>query len=123
MYDEFLNEWSRNWFQYILDNPNKPWNYECLSKNKNITWSIIQSNPNKPWNYECLSKNPNITWSIIQANPNKPWDYNCIFSNPNITFSSENNIYEWFKLIALKKELWNPNNYEKFRYFIEIILI
>ena len=34
LYDEFLNDWSKKWFQYIKDNFNKPWNYEYLSSNK-----------------------------------------------------------------------------------------
>ena len=33
--------------KYFLENPNKPWNYEQLSKNLNITWSIIDAYPGK----------------------------------------------------------------------------
>ena len=32
LYEEFLNEWSRNWFQYILDNHDETWNYMYLIK-------------------------------------------------------------------------------------------
>ena len=28
-----------------------------LCQNPNITWEIVQANPNKPWNYHGLSKN------------------------------------------------------------------
>ena len=59
----------------VKANPDKPWNYYCLSRNPNITWDIVQANPDKPWNYEWLSINPNITWDIVKANPDKPWDY------------------------------------------------
>ncbi len=72
LYNKFLDEWSHNWFQFIKDNPDKLWNYCCLSSNSNITWSIVQANPNKPQNYYLLSKHPNITWSIIKNNPDKP---------------------------------------------------
>ena len=61
LYDEFLNEWSREWFQYILDNPNKRWNYNVLSSNSNITWDVIQANKlNIKWNDEGICRNPNI---------------------------------------------------------------
>jgi hypothetical protein len=38
-------------------------------------WDIVKANPDKPWDYELLSDNPNITWDIVKANPDKPWDY------------------------------------------------
>src|SRR5271166_4096471 len=54
--------------------PDKPWNFDMLSKNPIISWEFISKNPDKPWSYRLLSKNPNITWDIIKQNPNKPWD-------------------------------------------------
>ena len=42
------------WFQYILDNPEKPWDYFELSSNPNITWEIVKANPEKPWDYSLL---------------------------------------------------------------------
>ena len=74
-----------NWFQFILDNPDKPWNYHMLSYNPNITWDIVQANPDNPWDYYYLSLNPNITLDIVQANPDKPWNYEALSRNPNIT--------------------------------------
>ncbi len=47
LYEQFLNEWSHKWFQFIKDNSNKPWDYLWLSKNPNINWEIVQSNPDK----------------------------------------------------------------------------
>ena len=61
--------------------PDKPWDYDYLSENPNITWEIIQKNPDKPWNYNYLSRNPNITWDIIQQNQDKPWNYNYLSRN------------------------------------------
>ena len=28
-----MDEWSKKWFQFILDNSDKPWNYYWLSQN------------------------------------------------------------------------------------------
>ena len=30
-----------NWFDYIKHHPDKPWGYNCLSENPNITWDIV----------------------------------------------------------------------------------
>ena len=51
LYDEFLDEWSEEWFQFIKENPDKPWDYYSLSDNQNITWKIVQDNPDNPWDY------------------------------------------------------------------------
>ena len=44
-------------FRYIKENPDKPWNYQLLSQNPNITWDIVEENPDCLWNYEHLSLN------------------------------------------------------------------
>ena len=31
-------EWSDHWFQFILEHPEKEWNWEWISWNTNITW-------------------------------------------------------------------------------------
>ncbi len=86
IYKKAKDEWSRSWFQFILDHPDKKWIYSPLSSNLNITWQIVQDNPDKPWNYSCLSFNPNITWQIVQDNPDIPWVYYWLSYNPNITW-------------------------------------
>ena len=58
-------------YDLVLLNPDKPWNWEYISENPNITWEIIQANPDKPWNWRHISKNSNITWDIIHSNPDK----------------------------------------------------
>lgn len=51
-----------------------------------ITWDIIKDNPYKPWDYNFLSMNPNITFDInpsnpsitldiTKANPEKEWNW------------------------------------------------
>ena len=31
--------------------------------------------PDKPWNWDYISCNPNITMEMIEAHPNKPWNW------------------------------------------------
>ena len=57
LYDKFIDDFSEIWYQHILDNPDKPWDYHWLNLNPNINWEIVQSNPDKPWDYYCLSMN------------------------------------------------------------------
>ena len=128
MYDEFKEEYCNIWFQYVLDHPNKSWNYNqfwnyiILSQNPNITWEIVQNNPDKDWDYYCLSKNPNITWDIVQQNPDKQWGYSYLSQNEMKTDKENyinkkcaqkitNTIFE-----ELIQVVWHPKNIEKFRY-------
>jgi len=71
--------------EIVRDNPDKPWVWEFISANSNITWEIIQDNPDKPWSWRNISSNTNITWEIIQDNPDKHWSWRNISRNPNIT--------------------------------------
>jgi hypothetical protein len=137
LYNQFLDEWSEQCFQYVLDNPSVnitweivqaypliDWNYLNLSSNPNITWEIVEANPDKPWNYDRLSSNPNITRDIVDANPDKPWNYFKLSKN-KMNFAKEQFIrskfQEWFKRSKLKEELtaklWHPKNFEKFKYY------
>lgn len=86
-------------FEYILNNPDKNWNWYCISKNKNVSWDFIKTHiHNKsvyPWNSQGLAHNPNITYEIITENydilKNKICMYSVNamkkmdFSDPNIT--------------------------------------
>ena len=49
---EILSKWHEQWYKFILDNPDKRWDYGHLSGNPNITWEIIQANPDIDWDYE-----------------------------------------------------------------------
>ncbi len=47
--------------------PNKPWNWEFLSKNINITCDIIDNNLDKPWSWEhCMIIFLIITLNLIE---------------------------------------------------------
>ena len=64
-----------SFFEFVMENPDKPWNWYWLSANPNITMEIVAANPDAPWDWSWLSANPNITWEIVKANPDKPWNY------------------------------------------------
>ena len=52
--------------------PNKPWNWEFISRNKNITMEDIEKYPDKPWFWKYgISKNRNITIDFIEKNIDK----------------------------------------------------
>ena len=83
---KWCDEWSHHWFQYIIDHPHHPWNWTLLSKNPNLTWSLIQQYPDFPWNKEFVSANPNITPDIVQAHPQFGWNVYGLAKNPNFTW-------------------------------------
>ena len=85
-YKKLEKHWSEYWAQFIIDNPNKLWNWDLLSRNPSITWDIVQANLDKPWNWNWLSCNPNIRCDIIQANPDKAWNWYLLSENPNISW-------------------------------------
>jgi hypothetical protein len=51
------------WFQYVLDHPEKQWDWYGLSMNPNITWEIIEANPEKKWDWQSIS------WNSMEKNP------------------------------------------------------
>jgi len=51
--------------RFIEKHNDKPWDWECLSLNPNITMDCILSNSDKPWDWDNLSRNPNITMDIV----------------------------------------------------------
>ena len=65
--------------------PNKPWNWNRLSSNPNITMEFIEKYPDKPWDWNELSRNPNITIEIFEKYPDKPWDWIDLSRNTTIT--------------------------------------
>ena len=73
----------------MQNNPDKPWDWCCLSINPSVaTWDIVQKYPNKPWDWLCLSWNPCVaTWDIVQKYPNKPWDWTGLCGNPSVVTS------------------------------------
>ena len=80
--DEIIRErFQEQWFRYIKDNPDRPWDWGGLSSNPSITWKIVQNNPEKPWDWSRFSKNPSISWKFVQKNLDKPWYWNGLSRN------------------------------------------
>ena len=91
------NEYSNKFFKLILDNPDKNWNWDYISRNPNITTKIILDNPDINWNWCFISLNPNITMKFILDNPDKKWNWYYVSENPNITikFILDNPDKDW----------------------------
>ncbi len=80
--------------------PDKPWDWDWISNNPNITMDMINQYPDKPWDWGGISRNPNITMDIINQYPDKPWDWLWISRNPKIIMESfdperEYSEHEW----------------------------
>jgi len=50
----YSQKFSDGFWQFIIDNPDKDWNWHTLSVNPNITWKNFQNNPDKPWDFRCI---------------------------------------------------------------------
>ena len=92
--DTVLKEWHERWWQFIICNVDKKWDWYWISCNKGITMKDILDNPDKPWNWEWISSNPNITMKDINNNPEKPWNWESISRNPSITIKDINDNHE-----------------------------
>jgi len=65
-----------------------PWNWGYLSRNPCITWDVIRDNPGYKWCPESVSMNPSITLDIIVSNPDYPWSWKHVSCNPSITLAA-----------------------------------
>ena len=86
----------------------------------NTFWKYILDNPDKKWDYSALSSNPNITWDIVKAHPDKPWDYSYLSSNHMNCFTFPICIMKRRakeRSALIKEELvakaWHPSRVEK----------
>jgi hypothetical protein len=52
-----------------------------------LTIAQVEAHIDKPWNWEHLSKNPNITLMDITSTPNHPWYIQYVLSNPTVTLN------------------------------------
>ena len=84
-YKEVDKEWSNKLFGFIESQSDKPWNWQWISCNPNITIETIEAHLDKPWDWYYISRNPNITMNFIDAHLDKPWNWYWISCNPNIT--------------------------------------
>ena len=54
---QIKHEWTEKFWKFIEDNPDKPWYWNALSRNPNITFDNVLIHPDKPWNWGNLSQN------------------------------------------------------------------
>lgn len=66
--------------QYIIDNPDLPWEWDAITTNSRITLADVLEHPELPWNYGQLICNSNITWADTIAHPELPWDVHNAYS-------------------------------------------
>jgi len=85
--------------------------------------NIIDAHSDKPWDWEWISGNPNLTMDFIDAHPDKPWDWRRVSQNK---FGwKEDNTIRYYKqrqtktiqhTLKFKEELianaWHPDRYE-----------
>ena len=97
---------------------NKPWDWDIISGNPNITMEIIENNPDKPWNWGFygISDNPNITMDFIEKHIDKNLDWEKIarcsfkkdYENELQKLKNFNNIEE-----ELIQKTWHPRRFQK----------
>ena len=85
MYKQAEQKWCKRFMEIIEAHPDKPWDWEGISCNPNLTLEFIEAHSEKPWNWHGISRNPNITMEFIEAHPEKPWNWYGISRNPNLT--------------------------------------
>ena len=78
------NKWDIHYWNFLMKHQDKL-NFQCTSKNTNITTEIIEKYPEKPWDWYYISYNPSITMEFIQKYSEKPWNWYYISYNPSIT--------------------------------------
>ena len=61
--------------------PDKPWDWDYISRNPNITMKDILEHHEFPWDWDYISRNPNITLKDILEHPDKPWNWQWISCN------------------------------------------
>jgi len=64
--------------------PDKPWCWDAISTNPNLTIEYIEKHPEKAWDWFAISWNPNLTIEFIEKHMDKPWDWFGISKHPNV---------------------------------------
>lgn len=75
----------------ILKYYEKPWEWDYVSINPNITMRDIENHPELPWNMFYFSSNSSMTIKDILTYPEKYWDFteNTKFLHDNTVFYRE----------------------------------
>ena len=81
----------------------------CISRNKGITMSGIESHMELPWNWGCMSRNPNVRIYDIEKHSDKPWDW---YQLDNSTiFNPDEYVDQWLlvcmmKIMIVERNVW-----------------
>ncbi len=114
-------------FEYVLANPDKPWNWRSLTINKAITAQHIEHHPDLSWDpiyifmkdlswdfmkhryYEILNSNERYSKRDYEAYDNIPkWVASLIIRNPNVTWDiikSDPNLMKYLDIVS-----WSDKN-------------
>ncbi len=65
-------------FKYIDQHPEKPWDWDWISRNPNLTMKFVEDHQDKPWDWVGISWNPNLTMKFVEDHPNNPWNWDGI---------------------------------------------
>ena len=115
---------SFEWFEYIKNRPEKPWEYNYMCASPNVTWELIQAYPEFFIDYNFMCENPNITFDIMQTFPFPLTQvlYMNISRNPNVSLETVNQFPEkpwYYPHLAMNSnfhfyEMLNDSNWKKF---------
>jgi hypothetical protein len=95
--DSIDHLFSRLWFQYVLEHPEKPWSWSALSNNLNVTPELVAAYPDNPWHHELVqfkidksffgleiseyswdsvkdTDDENVDWYWVSIHPSLTWD-------------------------------------------------
>jgi len=86
--------------------PDKPWDWNSLSRNPGFTWNSARENLDKPLDWSTFSRNENVTLDIVYENPSLPWDIEGLSGNPHLTLNDIQNLSSRGPINHRHKE-WN----------------
>ena len=61
--------------EYVETHSDKPWDWNEISCNPNITMEYVETHLDKLWNWREISWNPNLTMEYVEKHSDKPWDW------------------------------------------------
>ncbi len=70
----------------VIDNLEKPWDWDELSRNRGISFRDINHYKTFSWNWRYVSRNENVTMKDVLDNPSYAWDFSALSGNPGIKF-------------------------------------
>lgn len=109
---EEMRSFEEEWFQYILNNIDKPWSWAALSSNTNITSHTVQKHKRLPWHWEKLAcpfplgremfDIPDFAWEAVKDLPEEEKDWFWISGHPELPLEEVINHptypWDWFQV-------------------------